>query len=304
MRRNRMFTRFKPETIALAAIFLGLAASPSTAKQLHAVASFSILADIVLHVGGEQVTVTSIVGPDEDSHVYEPKPQDAVALAKADIVIINGLGLESWLARLDQATSTKAKIVIASSGITPRKLEEDGQQVTDPHAWQSPANGLIYARNVADALCQVDVEDCESFRKNVESYGKEIKALDDNLHTRFAQIPEARRQVITTHDAFAYFGEAYGVRFLAAEGMSTESEPSAAGLAKLVRQIKQSQSSALFLENMSDPRLIEQIANETGVKPGGTLFADALSKPGEGGANYLEMIKHNAELLIAAMAGS
>ena len=164
-----MFTRFIPETITLTAIFLGLAASPSTAKQLHAVASFSILADIVSHVGGERVTVTSIVGPDEDSHVYEPKPQDAIALAKADIVIINGLGLESWLARMDQATSTKFKIVIASSGIVPRKLEEDGQQVADPHAWQSPANGLIYARNVADALCEVDVEDCDSFRENVES---------------------------------------------------------------------------------------------------------------------------------------
>ena len=289
-------------TVVAALLFWNI--SHADARQIHAVASFSILADIVSHVGGEHVMVTSIVGPDEDSHVYEPKPQDAVALAKADIVIINGLGLESWLARMDQAPSTMAKTVTASAGVAARKMEEDGQQIADPHAWQSPANGLIYARNVADALCKVDSEDCDSFRKNVESYGKEIKVLDDNLHTRFGQIPEARRQVITTHDAFAYFGAAYGVRFLAAEGMSTESEPSAASLAKLVRQIKQSQSSALFLENMSDPRLIEQIANETGVRPGGTLFADALSKPGEGGANYLEMIKHNAELLIAAMAGS
>ena len=293
--------KFSLSSTVVAALLFG-SISHAEARQIHAVASFSILADIVSHVGGGHVMVTSIVGPNEDSHVYEPKPQDAVALAKADIVITNGLGLEGWLARMDQASSIKARLVTASNGIAPLKLEEEGQQVADPHAWQSLANGLIYARNVADALCEVDAEDCDAFRKNVETYGKEIKALDDSLHTRFAQIPEGRRQVITTHDAFAYFGAAYGVRFLAAEGMSTESEPSAAGLAKLVHQIKQSQSSALFLENMSDPRLIEQIANETGVKPGGTLFADALSKPGEGGANYLEMIRHNAELLIAAMA--
>ena len=295
--------KFSLSSAVVAALLFGRV-SHAEARQIHAVASFSILADILTHVGGEHVMVTSIVGPDEDSHVYEPKPQDAVALAKADIVIINGLGLEGWMARLDEATLPKAKLVIATKGIAPRKMQEDGKEIADPHAWQSLANGLIYARNVADALCEVDVEDCDSFRKNVETYGNEIKALDDSLHTRIAQIPEVRRQVITTHDAFAYFGAAYGVRFLAAEGMSTESEPSAAGLAKLVRQIKQSQSSALFLENMSDPRLIEQIANETGVKAGGTLFADALSKPGEGGANYLEMIRHNAELLIAAMAGS
>ena len=274
------------------------------AKQLHAVVSFSILADIVARVGGERVTVTSLVGPNEDTHVYEPKPQDATALGKADVVFINGLGLEGWMDRLVQSSSTKAKITVASKGITPLKMQEDGQQITDPHAWQNPANGLIYARNVAEGFCEVDSEDCGEFRKNVDSYGLEIKALDESLHTRFGQIPVERRQVITTHDAFAYFGAAYGVQFLAAEGLSTESEPSAADLAKLVRQIKQSQSSALFLENMADPRLIEQIARETGVRPGGTLFADALSKPGEGGATYLEMLKHNSGLLISALAGS
>lgn len=274
------------------------------AKQIHAVVSFSVLADIVSQVGGEHVTVTSLVGRNEDAHVYEPKPQDAAALATADVVIINGLGLEGWMSRLVQAASTNARLVTASKGIAPLNLQKGGQQIPDPHSWQNPTNGLIYARNVADALCEVDAEDCNVFKTNVEAYGVEIKALDDSLHARFAQIPEMRRQVISTHDAFAYFGAAYGIRFLAAEGMSTESEPSAADLAKLVRQIRQSKLTALFLENMSDPRIIEQIANETGVKLGGTLFADALSKPGEGGATYLEMVRHNAELLITAMAGS
>lgn len=274
------------------------------AKQLHAVASFSILADIVEQVGGDHVVVTSLVGRNEDTHVFEPRPQAAATLGKADIVIVNGLGFEGWMEKLIQASATKAEVVAASNGIESRKLDEGGQQIPDPHAWQNPANGLIYARNVADGLCNVDPEDCAVFRSNVEVYGAKIQTLDDSLHQRFAQIPEARRLVITTHDAFSYFGSAYGIRFLAAEGMSTDSEPSAADLAKLVRQVKQSGTSALFLENMSDPRLIDQIALETGVKPGGTLFADALSQPAEGGGTYLEMVKHNAELLIAAMAGS
>ncbi|MEP6827645.1 MAG: zinc ABC transporter substrate-binding protein, partial [Aestuariivirga sp.] len=153
--------KFSLSSAAVAA-FLFWSISHAEAGQIHAVASFSILADIVSHVGGENVTVTSVVGPDEDSHVYEPTPKDAVALAKADIVIINGLGLEGWLARMDQTTSTKAKVMIASSGIAPLKLEEDGQQVADPHAWQSLANGLIYARNIADALCEIDAEDCDA----------------------------------------------------------------------------------------------------------------------------------------------
>ena len=286
----------------IVALFM-LISSHALAKQIHAVVSFSILADIVSQVGGEHVTVTSLVGRNEDTHVYEPKPQDATALAKADVVIINGLGLEGWMDRLAQAAASKARLVIATTGIAPLKLEEGGQQIPDPHAWQNPANGLIYARNVADALCEVDTEDCGVFRKNVEDYGQEIKVLDDSLHSRFSLIPEERRQVITTHDAFAYFGAAYDIRFLAAEGLSTESEPSAENLGKLISQIRHDRITALFLENMEDPRILEQISKETGVRPGGTLFADALSKPGEGGATYLEMIKHNAELLIAAMMG-
>ncbi len=297
-----MIMKYMFHALAISTAAFCLSASPSVAKQLHAVASFSILGDIVSHVGGEHVVVTSIVGPDEDSHIYEPKPQDAVAITKADIVIINGLGLEGWMARLDEATLPKAKLVLATKGIAPRKMQEDAKEITDPHAWQSPLNGLIYARNVADALCNIDAEDCDGFKKNLESYSLELKTLDNDLRAHISKIPIAQRQVITTHDAFGYFGAVYGVRFLAAESMSSESEPSAADLAKLVHQIKQTRATALFIENMSDPRLIEQIANETGVKLGGTLFADALSKPGKGGATYLEMIRHNADLLVAAMA--
>ena len=274
------------------------------AKQIRAVASFSILADLVSQIGGEHVTVISLVGPNADAHVYEPKPQDAVALSSADIIFVNGLGFESWMERLQQVASRQTKVVVASKGIVPLIIVEGGQQVPDPHAWQSPANGLIYARNVADALCGLDSEDCGKFRGNLEDFGNRMKFLDEDFRNRISHISESKRQVITTHDAFAYYGAAYGIRFLAAEGISTESEPSAQNLAKLISQMKHDKISALFLENMEDPRILEQIARETGVQPGGTLFADALSKPGQGGATYFDMLKHNGELLISAMAGT
>ena len=274
------------------------------AKQIRAVASFSVLADIVSQIGGEHVSVISLVGPNADAHVYEPKPQDAVALSSADIIFVNGLGFEGWMERLQQVASGQTKVIVASKGIVPLIIEEGGQQLPDPHAWQSPANGLIYARNVADALCGVDREDCGQFKGSLEEFGNRMKLLDDDFRNRISHISESKRQVITTHDAFAYFGAAYGIRFLAAEGISTESEPSAQNLAKLISQMRHDQISALFLENMEDPRILEQIARETGVQPGGTLFADALSKPGEGGATYLDMLKHNGELLISAMAGT
>jgi zinc/manganese transport system substrate-binding protein len=181
---------------------------------------------------------------------------------------------------------------------------EDGVAETDPHAWQNLSNGVLYVKNIADGLCKADAADCATFRKNAEAYSAEIRSLDAEVKKRIAAVPEAKRKVITTHDAFGYFGAAYGVTFMAPEGYSTESEASAADVAKLIQQIRADKVSALFIENMSDPRLIDQIARETGVKAGGALFADALSEKGEGGETYLDMFRHNISLLAPAMAGS
>lgn len=284
---------------------LALASAPSFAQpKIKAVASFSILGDMVSRVGGDLVEVTTIVGPNADTHVYEPKPADATALAGTQVFFVNGLGFEGWMDRLVEATGFKGETVIASAGITSRKMIEDGVEATDPHAWQSLTNGLVYVKNIADGLCKADAADCDTYRRNAAAYAAEIADLDAEVKARIAAVPEAKRKVITTHDAFGYFGAAYGVTFLAPEGYSTESEASAADVAKLITQIKEDGVTALFIENMSDPRLISEIAQETGVKPGGALFADALSAKGEGGETYLDMFKHNIALLAPAMAGS
>ncbi|WP_119388111.1 metal ABC transporter substrate-binding protein [Taklimakanibacter lacteus] len=292
---------------ASALIAAAMLASPSpsfAAEKLKAVATFSILGDMVHRVGGDLVEVTTIVGPNSDTHVYEPKPADAKSLAGAQVFFANGLGFEGWMERLVEATGFKGETVIASDGVKSRAMIEDGVEETDPHAWQNLSNGLLYVKNITDGLCKADAAHCDTFRANAKAYSAEIESLDKEVKARIAAVPEAKRKVITTHDAFGYFGAAYGVTFLAPEGYSTESEASAADVAKLIQQIRDDKISALFIENMSDPRLIDQIARETGVKAGGALFADALSEKGEGGETYLDMFKHNISLLAPAMAGS
>ncbi len=288
---------------ALLIAALALCASPALAAPLDVVASFSILGDMVKQVGGDKVNVTTIVGPNADTHVYEPKPADAAAVAKAQAFFVNGLGFEGWMDRFVQSTGYTGPLVVASEGVKSHTMSDDGETVTDPHAWQSLANGVLYVNNILAGLCKVDAADCDAFTSNAHAYQAQIMALDADVKAQIAKVPEASRKVITTHDAFLYFGEEYGVEFLAPVGISTDAEPSAKDVAKLILQIKSEGVSALFIENMSDGRLIQQIADETGVKMGGELYADALSEPDQGAASYLEMFRHNIALLIPAMEG-
>lgn len=289
---------------ALAAAFgLALLTGPALAAPIDVVASFSILGDMVKTVGGDRVAVTTIVGLNADTHVYEPTPADAQAVGKARVFFVSGLGFEGWMDRLVQSTGYKGTLVTASDGVQSRTMDEDGETITDPHAWQDLSNGLVYVGNIEKALCAADAEGCATYKANAEAYAAEISALDTEVKAAIAKVPADKRKVITTNDAFGYFGAAYGVKFLAPEGISTESEASAADVAKLIDQIRHQHVTALFIENMSDPRLIEQIADETGVAVGGALYADALSQPGEGAGTYLEMFRHNIALLVPAMAG-
>lgn len=288
----------------LPGVCLALLAAPSAAAaEVTAIASFSILGDMVAEVGGERVAVTTLVGPNGDAHVYEPRPADAAALGGADVFFVSGLGFEGWLERLVPTTGYAGPVIVASEGVVTRTMQEDGAAITDPHAWQSLANGLIYVRNIAAGLCAVDAAGCPGYEANAGRYAREIEALDAEISAALAAIPEDRRKVITTHDAFGYFGAAYGVQFLAPEGVSTESEASAADVARLIEQIRTEGVTALFVEAMADPRLIEQIARETGATIGGALYADALSEPDEGAATYLDMFRHNLALLVPALKG-
>ena len=283
---------------ALSALAIMLGASPLHAEgRLNVVASFSILADLVKNVGGDHVNVASLVGPDGDVHVYTPAPQDAKIIAAAQLVVINGLGLEGWLPRLLQSSASKAVVVTLSNGVAPLRLGSEA----DPHAWQSVANAEIYVKNIRDALIQADGIDADYFRQNAERYLAELAALDREVRSEVDKIPPERRKVISTHRAFGYFAKAYGIEFIAPLGVSTETEPSARDIAAIIVQVKKDRVPAVFLENITDDRLVRRIAEETGAKLGGTLFSDSLT--GENGLapTYIALVRHNIKALTSAL---
>lgn len=295
---------------ALAAGMTLAFAVPARAAELEVVASFSIIADFARAVGGERVHVTTLVGPDGDAHVYQPQPADAAALARADLVLVNGLAFEGFLARLAEASGGRARIATLSEGVETIPMADGDGHAThgdgnaDPHAFQSVPNARIYVRNVAEAFCAADAQGCGSYRANAAAYDKRLDGLDREIRAAVAQIPPEKRVVITSHDAFGYLAHEYGITFLAPEGVSTEAEASAADVARLIRQVRDSHAAALFVENVTDPRLIEQIGRETGLTVGGTLYSDALSPSGGPAASYLEMMRHNIATIRGAVLGS
>lgn len=292
----------KTRVAALLVFMLSLWTSCVQAHEIHAVASFTVLADMVRQIGGSHVQVRSLVGPNGDPHVYEPTPQDAEALARADVVFVSGLGLEGWMNRLIRASGTKGAVVVASTGIPLRRMDEGGKEVIDPHAWNSAANGIIYAKNITNALIKIDPVHAADYRANGDAYEARLRKLDQWARQAIDRIPVARRRVITSHDAFGYMGAAYGIRFLAPVGFSTESEASASEVAQLVDQIRRTRIHAVFLENSNDPRLIEQIASETGVHVGGTLYPEALSTADGPASTYVSMFRYNIETLLRGMS--
>jgi zinc/manganese transport system substrate-binding protein len=246
--------------------------------------------------------VDALVGPDGDAHVYEPRPHDLRTLLAAGLLVRNGLGLEGWMDRLTQAAGFKGKIVVAASKVTPRTMRENGGPLTtDPHAWQDPRNGELYVQAIAEGLAGMDARNAAVYRATAENYAGRIREMDASITAAFAPIPAERRRIITTHDAFGYYGARYGVEFLSAEGISTESEPSAKAIAALVAQIKREKVHAVFIENMTTPRMAQMLARETGAVLGGTVYSDALSPAGGPAPTYLDTLRHNTALFVAAM---
>jgi zinc/manganese transport system substrate-binding protein len=287
----------------LAPLLLVPVGAHATDAKLKVVASFSVLGDIVKTVGGDHIALTTLVGPDGDAHVFEPTPADARAVAQADLVIVNGLGLEGWMERLVQSAGYKGRIVVATEGVKSRSMVEDGNTITDPHAWQDLSNGRIYVANVAAALAAADPADAKAYRAAADAYTAEIDAKDKWVRDELKAVPDQQRRIITSHDAFGYFGAAYGIEFLAPVGVSTEAEPSAAGIAQLIQQMKSAGIKVVFFENMTSPKLVEVLASEAGARVGGTLYSDALSPPGGPADSYLKMFDNNLPQLKAAMLG-
>jgi zinc/manganese transport system substrate-binding protein len=299
--------RLLPLALLLPLSLPALAQSPAD-KPLRAVASFSILGDLVRQVGGEHVAVDVLVGPGADAHVFQPTPAQARQAAQAQVIFSNGLGFEGWMSRLLKTAGYKGRQVVVSQGIAPLKEaghggHSDGPGGVDPHAWQNPRHVITYVDNIAKGLCEADAAHCDAYRRNAAAYTAQLQALDTETASAWATIPAAQRKVITSHDAFGYYAKAYGVTFLAPQGMSTDSEASAKGVGQLVRQIKKENIKALFVESISDPRLIEQIGRETGVKPAGELFSDSLSDTKGPAATYLAMMRANTAALTQAVKG-
>jgi zinc/manganese transport system substrate-binding protein len=286
--------------VALPGIWL-LGATPARA-QPRVVATFSILADLVKNIGGGRIETQTLVGPDSDAHVYTPTPADARRVGGAALVFVNGLGFEGWMARLIKASGTKAPIVVATKGIKPRHMAEGHDRgAIDPHAWQSIANAKIYVGNIRDALVAADASGAAEYQSAAANYLQMLDALLEEVRAGVAKIPPDRRKIITTHDAFGYFQDAYGLSFIAPEGVSTDAEPSARDIARIIGQIRSQHIPAVFLENITDPRLLERIAAETGTKIGGTLYSDALTGPGGEAPTYIAMMRHNIRMLTEAL---
>jgi zinc/manganese transport system substrate-binding protein len=287
-------------------VLLGISSGAHAADKVKAVASFSILGDMVRQVGGDRVDVVTLVGPDGDAHVFSPTPADAKTLASSQLFFVNGLGFEGWMERLEKSSGFKGKTIVASKGVKPHTMvEEEGgeaETITDPHAWQDLANGKLYVANIRDGLIAADPAGKAIYDANANTYLDAIAAEETAVKQALGALPEARRRIITSHDAFGYFGAAYGLEIIAPEGVSTESEASAQDVAKIIRQIKAEHIPAVFIENITDHRLLDQIARETGAKIGGTLYSDALSGPDGPAPNYLDMFRHNVGTLTAALS--
>jgi len=310
---HRVIRKLLAASIAGAALLSG---ASFAAEPVPVVASFSILGDLVRVVGGERVSVITLVGPDEDAHVFEPKPTDAKTLVQSRLLIVNGLGFEPWAQKLAKSAGYKGETVVASRGVKPLVMaEEDAHgekghkdkghhhDEADPHAWQNPHNVVLYTRNIAAALAKVDPAGATAYQTNANAYVKELQALDTWAKAQFAAIPADKRKAITSHDAFGYLAAQYQIKFLAPQGVSTDAEPSAREVAQLIRQIQRERIKAVFVENMSNPKLLAQLGKDAGVTVGPALFVDALSAAGGRADSYLKLMRHNVTQLAAGMRG-
>lgn len=304
------------------ALFLGVPAGAQGSKidakaeaKIPVVATFSILGDFVREVGGDRVDLTILVGAGSDAHVYAPAPGDAKKVAAARVVVQNGLGFEGWIGRLIKASNTKARVVVATEGVKPIQAPQGdshnghnhghahGHNNADPHAWQSVANAKIYVNNIRDGLIAADPAGRDVYTANAKAYAARLDALETEAREAIGKIPPAHRKAIVNHDAFGYLGAAYGLRFIAPQGISTDAAPSAQAVARIIRQIRRENIRAVFVENIADGRLAERIAKESGARLGGTLYSDQLSPPGGPAGTYIDMVRHNIRELTAALGG-
>ncbi len=281
------------------AMLLILAPTSAYAARLKVVATFSVLGDIVSNVGGDNIELTTLVGPNADAHSYEPTPDAVKAIGNADLVIVNGLGFEGWMGRLIASSGYSGPVIVAAKEVTSLNVGEKLEM--DPHAWQSVTNVINYTGAIRDALNDADRGHSAKYKENAETYIRKLNELESWIQEQVASVPEGQRAVITTHDAFRYFGRYYGVRFLAPAGITNESSPSAADMAHIESLMRAQKIRAIFFENVSDDKIIKQLQQDSGAYIGGTLYSDALSPPTGPAPTYISMMKHNVAALVEGM---
>ena len=299
--KHTMLKRLALSTLAASGLLFSQA---QAAEPISVVASFSILGDLAQVVGGDRVKVTTLAGPDADAHEFAPSPAHAKAVLSARLFVVNGLNFEPWAQKLAKSAGYKGETVVASKGVTPHEMAAEtghAHAEADPHAWQNPLNVVLYVNNIAAGLTKVDPSGAATYQANAEAYAKQLKDFDAQAKTQLDAIAQPKRKVITSHDAFGYLAARYGITMLAPEGANTDSQPSAKHVAQLIRQIKREKIKAVFVENMSNPKLIAQLSKDAGVSVGATLFSDALSNASGPAPTYLKMMNHNLTQLAAGM---
>jgi len=277
------------------------AAPGRVSNKINVLTSFTILADITKNIGGEYVNVSYLVGPNQDPHEFELRPSDMIKIKKSQVFVINGLGLEGWIGRLVESDQYKGVVVVASDGVKALSLTEDGKVVDDPHAWNDPIMvEQKYIPNITSGLCDADPKHCSEYKENANIYASKVHSQYNTALLKFEKLGESNIQAITTHDAFGYFAKRFNLKFLFAQGVSTDSEASAKDIVQLERLIRQSRVKVVFLENMTNNKLIKQIAKDTGAKIGGQLYSDALSPVNGPAPTYLKLLDSNVNIIINA----
>jgi len=300
------YRRIRLLTVLCLPLLLGLTACSSRDSSVArsgkpiVVATFSVLGDLVKIVAGDSVEVVTLVGPDGDAHTFEPTPKDGVSLAEADVIFENGVGFEAWLDKLYSSSKSKAKRVVVSEGLRLRTLENEH----DPHLWHDVKNAIHMVGVIRDKLAEADPPNADKYRANAAAYLDRLNTLDAWVVEKVGTLPKAKRKLVTSHDTFGYFADRYGFEVVGSglESVSTEaSDPSPAAFAKLVGEIKAAKVPAIFAENVHNPKLMERLAKEAGVKVAPPLFTDALGKPGSEGDTYEKMMRYNVSTIMDAL---
>jgi zinc/manganese transport system substrate-binding protein len=296
--------------LALLAITIAPSLPAAAVDRMKVVATFSVIGDMVANIAGDHVDLTTIVGPDGDTEEYEPTAGDVPKMAGARLLFMNGLNddFEPWLDQLSKQAKFAGTKVIVTRGVKALTADDEHPNggkpkavILDQHAWMNPRNGLIYVRNITDALVRADPANADDYRTRSAAYTQELRALDGWAHAEMDAVPVAKRRALASHDSLQYFANAFGITMISVNGWTNKSEPSAADLARLTDQIRREHVKALFLDSITDPKAMERISKETGAVIGGTLFGDALSGPDGEAGTYIALIRHDVTTVKAGM---